>query len=154
MYPSLPELRHFKHCNTPREVKHRSLYSKGKWKAIECKVCALTMSCKQWNCVCGTCWYACEWHARIGFCCSSRFRRKPKPRSCYLTTTPGYASNSLILRDGAYPGSLGRPPSHKRKAQPRQQSRSDSNFAALASLERIRSDPLPLEAFLIHPHPD
>ena len=136
-----------KQCNTALEAKFMSLYRTGKWKAVECRVCCVSMSCKQWFCSCGVPWHSCERHANIGFTCSSKFRSKKSARSRFLLPTPGYSSNSLVRGVGFHASF--RP--LRRRKKPQKRKTQDSNLAVVASVKRLRSDPIPLSDFGIHP---
>ena len=136
-----------KTCNTTREAKFMSLYRTGKWKTVQCRVCCLFMSCKQWFCVCGIPWHSCETHANIGFTCSSKLRNKKPVTTRFLIPTPGYSSNSLVRGLSSY-ASL-RP--LRRRKKPQKRKTQDSNLAVIASVKRLRSVPIPLSDFGIHP---
>ena len=134
-------------CNTPREAKFLSLYRSGKWKSVPCRVCCISMSCKQWLCVCGIPWHSCDVHANNGFSCSSKLRSKKTISTRFLTPTPGYSSNILVRGLSSY-ASL-RP--LRRRKKPQKRMTQDSNLAVIASVKRLRSVSIPLSVFGIHP---
>jgi hypothetical protein len=78
--------------------------------------CATAKSSRQWFCVCGTPWIACQLHSASGFLCASPARAGSKRKHSCLAPTDNYTSNSQF--DIATLGSASQGV-HRRKRVPR-----------------------------------
>ena len=68
-------------CGATRELALVSLYKKGKWRQLHCKMCYAFSSSRRWACACGPAWVGCSLHAAAGFLCGMR-KRFLDPKMC------------------------------------------------------------------------